>query len=68
MKNYLCAGLDAGFQKWGFVLDNSKQNVKFLNIHPNSTEYEVILAKRGFEQPHWTPFGTAPGVVYHNDP
>ena len=31
----------------GFVLDNSKQKyVKFLNIHQNSHENEVILAKR----------------------
>ena len=42
------AGLDAGFRKVGFVLDNSKQtHVKFLNIHQNSNENEVILAKMG---------------------
>ena len=47
------AGLDAGFQKGGFILGNFKQKrMKFLNFHQNPHENELILAKRGFEQSH----------------
>ena len=41
-------GLDAGFRKVLFVLNNSKQkHKKFLNFHQNSLENEIIFAKRG---------------------
>ena len=41
-------GLDAGFRKWRFVLNKSKQkHKKFLNFHQNALENEIIFAKRG---------------------
>ena len=41
-------GLDAGFRKGRFVLNNSKQkHKKFLNFHQNSLENEIIFAKMG---------------------
>ena len=41
-------GLDAGFRKGRFVLNNSKQrHKKFLNFHQNSLENEIIFAKVG---------------------
>ena len=41
-------GLDAGFRKGRFVLNNSKQKrKKFLNFHQNFLESEIIFAKRG---------------------
>ena len=41
-------GLDAGFRKGRYVLNNSKQKrKKFLNFHQNSLENEIIFAKRG---------------------
>ena len=52
------AGLDAGFRKVWFALDNSKQtHLKFLNFHQLVTpdENEIILAKRGVRA---TPLNT----------
>ena len=41
-------GLDAGFRKERFVLNNSKQkHKKFLNFDQNSLENEIIFANMG---------------------
>ena len=41
-------GLDAGFRKRRYVLNNSKQqHKKFLNFHQNSLENEIIFANMG---------------------
>ena len=41
-------GLDAGFRKGLFVLNNSKQkHKKFVNFHQNSLGNEIIFAKSG---------------------
>ena len=45
--------LQVGMWCQGFVLGNFKQkDMKFQNFHQNPQENEIILAKRGFEQPH----------------
>ena len=42
----MLTGLDAGFRKERFVLNNSKQkHKKFLNFHQNSLENEIFFAK-----------------------
>ena len=57
-------GLDAGFRKEGFVLDNSKQkHVKFFNIHQNSHENEVIVAKSGVSATPLNPLWIRPSII-----
>ena len=48
MLRTVLTGLDAGFRKGLFVLNNSKQkHKKFLNFHQNSLENEIFFAKSG---------------------
>ena len=48
MLRTVLTGLDAGFRKGRFVLNNSKQkHKKFLNFHQNSLENEISLPKGG---------------------
>ena len=68
----LNSGLDAGFRKGTFILDNSKQKREISKYSPkNSHESEVILAKRGVRAIPlnllWIRLWKLLGVLHYND-